>query len=759
MNDKQRTQNLHYGGGGISLPDIYYVLFRHKWAILFFTMLGFIGVGIIHYTAPTDYVSEAQLFIKFVRESGGASVNTVDSQLKPVDANGESIIANEMAILTSYDLALQVATNFGPNRILGRKSTSNDNQNQIAIAAANQVREGLTVDRLGKSTVLRIIFAHSDPELVQKILTEIIDDYEKKHLRVHGGDSGVIYAANVEETAGLRAEWIQAEDDLRKAKADAHVTDIGESKRYYELTLFKDSQDLKVAKAELADHKEALATLKGMNTNSSTTNVAEIPQETIDQYNDTIDLISSLKKAYDKMRDDGMPAHNKLCLEKLDQVAKAKEAKKKMEQDEPRLAKLNLTGKGSGKEANVSLAVQISDEETEIGKIEKKIKYTQAEFDEITAASAALDVAEAHILDLEFKEKQVQENYTSFMAKLNETKIELDRMALLNANIATTQQPSPPAMERTKNPKRMAMSALGGILLGLAWAFLSEFYLDHTVKRPKEIEGDLGMRLFLSIPRVKRKKPNQKALREPKGEAAVQPDAANGTLLPVVNGTTGGMDELDVAPWDPNHSLYEYYEALRDRLISYFDVNNLTHKPKLVAVTGASKGSGASSTAVGLAASLSQTGEGKVLLIDMNYENGGAQSFYQGKPGCELDAALTDSTRETALVQDNLYVVSGPANGDKLARMLPKKFATLVPKFEASKYDYIIFDMPPISRTGVTQRLAGFMDMMLVVVEAEKTSRDVVRQANSLLMESKAKVSVVLNKTRNYIPARLHQEF
>ncbi|MDB6022727.1 MAG: lipopolysaccharide biosynthesis protein, partial [Pedosphaera sp.] len=140
-------------------------------------------------------------------------------------------------------------------------------------------------------------------------------------------------------------------------------------------------------------------------------------------------------------------------------------------------------------------------------------------------------------------------------------------------------------------------------------------------------------------------------------------------------------------------------------------------------------------------------------------EHGAAKHFYMGKPDCELDDALENETRNTALIQGKLYVVSGQANGDKLSQMLPKRFANLMPKLKASDYDYIIFDMPPIGRTGVTQRLAGFMDMMLLVVEAEKTSREVVRQTGALLAESKANVSVVLNKTRNYIPAWLHQEF
>jgi len=104
-------------------------------------------------------------------------------------------------------------------------------------------------------------------------------------------------------------------------------------------------------------------------------------------------------------------------------------------------------------------------------------------------------------------------------------------------------------------------------------------------------------------------------------------------------------------------------------------------------------------------------------------------------------------------------VVSANSNGDKLPRILPKRFASLLPKLKASDYDYIIFDMPPVSQTSVTLRLAGFMDAMLLVVESEKTNRDAVLEAGSLLAETNANVSVVLNKTRSYIPAGLRQGF
>ena len=220
-----------------------------------------------------------------------------------------------------------------------------------------------------------------------------------------------------------------------------------------------------------------------------------------------------------------------------------------------------------------------------------------------------------------------------------------------------------------------------------------------------------------------------------------------------------GEQALEIAPWSTNHSLRAFYEALRDRIVVYFDVRNVVHIPKLIAVTSANQGAGVTTMAMGLAASLSETGEGNVLLVDMNAEQGAVQQFYKGKPGCHLDDAFIKEKRDGALVQDNLYVVTERSHGDKLPRILPKRFNTLLPKFKASDYEYIIFDMPPVTQTSVTPRLAGFMDMVLLVVEAEKTDKEIVRRANLLLNESKANVIAVHNKARKYVPEKLHQEY
>ena len=85
----------------------------------------------------------------------------------------------------------------------------------------------------------------------------------------------------------------------------------------------------------------------------------------------------------------------------------------------------------------------------------------------------------------------------------------------------------------------------------------------------------------------------------------------------------GKTRNLEIAPWSPSNAMRSFYEALRDRIVVHFEVRNITRNPKLVAVTSANRGAGVTTIAMGLAASLSrETGEGNVLLVDMNRRAG-----------------------------------------------------------------------------------------------------------------------------------------
>ena len=147
--------------------------------------------------------------------------------------------------------------------------------------------------------------------------------------------------------------------------------------------------------------------------------------------------------------------------------------------------------------------------------------------------------------------------------------------------------------------------------------------------------------------------------------------------------------------------LKPFCEAIRDRLGLFFESNNMNYRPKLVGVTGLGVNAGTSTLAAGLTSVLSETSERSVMLVDK--------------------------------------VVS------------PKEFYNTLQELKRSDLDYIIFDLPSFGPISSTLPLAGFMDTVLLVVEAEKSDRQAVKRAYAQLA-AKTKVSVVLNKTRSYGP-------
>jgi Mrp family chromosome partitioning ATPase len=137
----------------------------------------------------------------------------------------------------------------------------------------------------------------------------------------------------------------------------------------------------------------------------------------------------------------------------------------------------------------------------------------------------------------------------------------------------------------------------------------------------------------------------------------------------------------------------------------------------------------------------------------MNGEKGIAHSFYQGKPGCGLTNALEPDGRAEAQVQENLYLASLQDGSNPLAKAIAPRFSHLMPKLKASDYDYIIFDMPPVVPGSATPRLGSYMDIVLLVLEAERTSQHSAESAGALMRESRANVAAVLNKHRAHVPA------
>ena len=81
----------------------------------------------------------------------------------------------------------------------------------------------------------------------------------------------------------------------------------------------------------------------------------------------------------------------------------------------------------------------------------------------------------------------------------------------------------------------------------------------------------------------------------------------------------------------------------------------------------------------------------------------------------------------------------------------PKRFYSMLSEFKESDLDYVIFDMPSLGDTSSTLPMAGFMDKVLLVVEAEKSNQKAIKRAYSQLA-AKVDAPVIFNKSRSHGP-------
>jgi uncharacterized protein involved in exopolysaccharide biosynthesis/Mrp family chromosome partitioning ATPase len=730
---------------GLELGDIYYILFRHKWKIVLCSLAGLLAAGAMYRSEAPPYQSEAKLLVRYIiseSKTTGPTTGNTPAKISP-DERGTTIMNTEMEILNSMNLAGQVVETIGAEKILAKAGGGTD-----SVAAAVLIRKNLTVSVGQASSVIHVTFRHPDAEMVTTILREVVDRYLKMHVEAHRA-TGMLGEALAAEADTLRSRLNQTDEELRRAIARAGAISPEIAKEGMSNQIVSIRREIQNYESELAARLAVFEELKKTQSSSvaepvKNDAVPEVPPSVLDEFRTVYGQLTRFQSVEQELLLQFTP-ENLRVKEIQARRIEAEQKVAKMREQHPGLLKVSTPT--DMRDPAAQQAVEISTAWIQITSYQAKIKELNAQLDRIRADMARLDREEGPINELKRNKELQDQHYRYYQAALEQSRINQTLGDGKVSNITQIQTPSPP-FRAEMDLRKIGLTAVIGIFAGFAWAFLVEMYFDRSVRRPKDLQRLLRVPLLLSIPCLR---PRDLALRlESPTQPALTSDGNNGSGHAIVAATPEPVSSGRIDALQPFH------ETLRDRLIGFFESRNLTHKPKLVAVTGLRRGAGVTTTAAGLARSLSETGEGNVLLVDMTAEQGSAQQFNKGKPVCGLDEAL--ETRSHALVTDNFYVVSESSNSDRLSRNLPQRFTRLVPKLKASGFDYIIFDMPAVNQLSITPRLASFMDMVMMVVESEKTDREMVEGACAMLAESKAHVGIVLNKTKNYVPNGLQQQ-
>ena len=204
-----------------------------------------------------------------------------------------------------------------------------------------------------------------------------------------------------------------------------------------------------------------------------------------------------------------------------------------------------------------------------------------------------------------------------------------------------------------------------------------------------------------------------------------------------------------IQPEDDRHALVESYRNLRSSIV--FMASPKEH-PKTLVLTSAIPGDGKSMTSANLAITIARSGS-KVLLVDADLRRGLLHKQFSIPPHPGFAEVLAEQCAWAAAVVQtstpNLYVLPRgviPRNpGELFMSQVKEKFLQEV----NGRYDFILFDTPPIMAADDVSNLAPYVDGVIMVIRANYTSGRVARAALDLLYLRKVNIlGLVFNGVR-----------
>jgi len=191
---------------------------------------------------------------------------------------------------------------------------------------------------------------------------------------------------------------------------------------------------------------------------------------------------------------------------------------------------------------------------------------------------------------------------------------------------------------------------------------------------------------------------------------------------------------------EPNSPISEQFRTIRTNI----QYSQLEKPIKSIAITSAGPSEGKSTTAANLAIMFAKLGL-KTLLVDSDMRRPTVHLTF----GVENDVGLSDllSLKQLSVgevVQESKvpYLdvmtsgVSVPNPSELLAHNRMKKLNKVLDKL----YDFVIYDMPPVSTVTDVQLVSPYLDGVVVVVKKEVTDKKLLNRAMYLLNKVEANI-------------------
>ena len=290
----------------------------------------------------------------------------------------------------------------------------------------------------------------------------------------------------------------------------------------------------------------------------------------------------------------------------------------------------------------------------------------------------------------------------------------------LKANNVSIEEPAEAPIKPVRPQKRLnvLLAIIVGLFGGAGLALFFE-YLDDTVKSAEEVGRIADWPFLGGIPEIKNK--GEEKITEFKKDVWTH-----------------------INPKDPTS---ESYKSIRTNI---FFSSTEEHPIKSFLVTSPGPQEGKTITLCNLGIAIAQSGK-RVLLVDADMRKPRLHGIFKSKNSIGLSAFLSTQAKAVDIIQktdiENISIVTGgpiPPNPSELIeshRM--KEFIDMA----KDKFDFIIFDTPPVAVVTDAVVLSPYVDGIVLVVQNETTSKKFIPRIAQILKDSKTRVTgFILNK-------------
>lgn len=719
-------------GGGLDPKVIVLTLWRYKWLVLLFLIIGGTSAWYYSDTLKPVYETRGTMLISSGDKAGNQEVSRIVAQTTGIGAN--ATLANEMQVLRSLTFAAKVAEQFMKNHdgdheeypIMWRETELDGFLPSDTMQVANRIRSGLNIQLVNReSEVLEIRFQSTSPREAARVINTAMDVYVESSTLQNREAAEQTSEFLAKERERLRAELDEAEMKLKEymdntgvVRLDQQSQGVVNRRDQLEAEMEELELDLEGVKLAIENQENEMERIKpGLADDFANAVAPRIRgfQDQLGEYERERYLILSRNPGVRdrevtpprlKFLDEQIEGLKEQIAELSGEIFSEDDEYMGMETAERTQMVTQIQGR------LIELRMQRQQLESRLAVVRQRKQEAERSFEQLPNEMVELARLERQVNMNEQLYLDVSRQYAD-MSTWKETQYGYGRVI---------DQASVPGFPVSPNvPIILVMGVvLGGFVAGLIIT-VREFF-DNTINSMDQVKAsDLPM--LATVPSLNKK-------------LSAKAGSKNGSKTSV---------EMVVLR-DRANIVSESIRRLKNNII----YQNSNKPPKTIAVTSAEKGDGKSTIVCNLAAAFAEEGF-KTLLVDTDFRRPKVHSYF----GINNKAGVSNYLNKEINMQNlfhntdlkNLKVVTSGSRLDRPDLIASSdEFMKFIDNMEEI-FEVIIIDTPPYGIISDSTALLKRVDSTVVVAKYRKTSRAVFVHTLDELQRINANVSgFVLNE-------------